>query len=143
MLFHSTVTYRSAVLRRLIAVAACAAAFTPAALAATSTSVTAPAYDARGRLVQTPVAPPPGTSPAVAAQPRSRDAPLADRVAVVLQPRRRLHVGAALLSRARLGRRARPLHRLQRPRHAGTRALARVGAARSDRLSRRLPHRVE
>src|SRR4051812_365011 len=62
MLLHSTVTSRSAVLRRLIAVAACAAAFAPAAIAATSTSVTAPVYDAKGRLVQTPIAPPPGTS---------------------------------------------------------------------------------
>ena len=44
---------------RLIAVAACAFAFAPVAAAGTtSTTVTAPEFDAQGRLVQTPFAPP-------------------------------------------------------------------------------------
>jgi hypothetical protein len=47
------------VLRRLLAVAVCALALVPAAGAATTvTAVTAPVYDGKGRLVQTPVAPP-------------------------------------------------------------------------------------
>ena len=47
-------------------------------------------------------------APAVLApQPRSRDAALADGVALVLQPRRRLHRGAAVLSGARVGGAAR------------------------------------
>jgi hypothetical protein len=47
------------VVRRLVAVAVCAAAFAPAAHAATT--VTAPVYDAKGHLVQTPLAPPTGS----------------------------------------------------------------------------------
>lgn len=45
---------------RLIAVAACAAAL--AAPAQAATTVTAPVFDGKGRLVQTPLAPPPGTA---------------------------------------------------------------------------------
>jgi hypothetical protein len=64
------VTYGSAVLRRLIAAAVCALALAPVAAAATgatstsgtSATVTAPVYDSNGHLVQTPVAPPPGTA---------------------------------------------------------------------------------
>src|SRR5260370_996565 len=45
------------VARRLALVLVCACAVVPAARAAT-TPVTAPAYDAKGRLIQTPLAPP-------------------------------------------------------------------------------------
>ncbi len=45
--------------RRLIAAAVCVLALAPAAHAATT--VTAPVYDAKGHLIQTPLAPPPGT----------------------------------------------------------------------------------
>ena len=56
----SRLAYRSGVPRRLIAVVVCALALAPAAAAATT--VTAPVYDAKGHLVQTPVAPPAGTT---------------------------------------------------------------------------------
>ena len=46
--------------RRLIAVALCVAAFAPVAHAATTP--TAPVYDGAGHLIQTPLAPPPGTA---------------------------------------------------------------------------------
>jgi hypothetical protein len=45
--------------RRLIAAAVCVLALAPAAHAATT--VTAPVYDAKGHLIQTPLVPPPGT----------------------------------------------------------------------------------
>ncbi len=76
-------------------------------------------------------------------QPRPADAAVADDLAVVLQPRQRLRRGAALLSDARVGRRARRLDRRHRPRHAHARGLAGVGAARGDGLPRRLPHRPQ
>ena len=67
------------------------------------------------------------------------DAALADRVALVLQPRRHLHGGAALLSRAALGRRARHLDRRHRTRLAVTAAVARLAAARRRRVPHGLP----
>jgi hypothetical protein len=48
-------------MRRALIVAAVCALVVPAARAATGTTVTAPVYDAKGQLVQTPVAPAPGT----------------------------------------------------------------------------------
>jgi hypothetical protein len=50
------------VTRRLLTAAVCALLVVPAAHAATSTTVTAPVYDGKGRLVQTPLAPPAGTA---------------------------------------------------------------------------------
>jgi hypothetical protein len=48
--------------RGLLIAAVCVLVPAPAATAATSTTVTAPVYDSNGHLVQTPVAPPPGTA---------------------------------------------------------------------------------
>ena len=81
---------------------------------------------------------------ALAPQPRPALPALADRVALVLQPRRRLHGGAALLSAARLGRRcAGSWIGVTGPRHGGRAALAGLGAARRHDLPRRLPRRAQ
>ena len=79
----------------------------------------------------------------LAPQPRPALPPLADRVALVLQPRQRLRGGAALLSAARLGDAARDVDRRPQPRHAGRAALAGLGAARRHDLPRRLPGRAQ
>src|SRR5205085_11442631 len=80
---------------------------------------------------------------ALGAEPRSRDAALAHGVALVLQPWRRLHGGASLLPRARLGGAAGGLDRRHRPRLARAAALAGVGLARGGGFPRRLPDRPE
>ena len=79
----------------------------------------------------------------LAPQPRSALPPVADGVALVLQPRQRLRRGAALLSVPRLGRGARDLDRDAQPRHARCAALAGLGADRRDDLPRRLQRRAQ
>ncbi len=80
---------------------------------------------------------------ALAPEPRPAVRALADGVALVLQPRRRLHRRAALLSAARVGRRARRLARRHGARRRRPAVLADVGARRGGRLPRRLPGRAQ
>src|SRR5205823_13408076 len=79
----------------------------------------------------------------LAAERRPADAAVVLRLAVVLQPWKRLRSDPARLSRPRLGAGPLLLDRLARPADAGDRGLARVVAHRGDRLSRGLPRRPE
>src|SRR5581483_3942013 len=81
--------------------------------------------------------------PARAAEPRPADAALVLRLALVLQPRRRVRGDAARLPRPLLGGRALPLDRPAQPAAPVPRGLAGLAARRGDGLRRRLPRRPE